>query len=164
MALALINSSTRYNLAPLEKPVYSARDGRNPVRFFNEFDYDIEYVRGKEDVVPDVLSRYPPDMDGSAEHVSEPLIAVLDELEVDAVLFLSPGLADLRSDFDRLKELQLADVSLGNLYQAKLSNVEPADSSLWRLSSLVHLHQDILLFYHPVEGQARVMLPEALVD
>jgi hypothetical protein len=86
----------------------------------NEFDYDVQHIRGKDNVVADTLSRFPPDM-GSVpiRGPNVPIVGatVMSEVEVISAVFTASGLGELQAHF---QNLQVDDSFLGPIFNARI--------------------------------------------
>jgi hypothetical protein len=131
----------------------------------NEFDYDVEHIRGKDNVVADTLSRFPPDM-GSVpiRGPNVPIVGatIMSEVEVIAAVFTASGLGELQAHFQNLRQLQVDDPFLGPIFNARIQGGVPPDHD--RLFPHFRIHQDVLIFVHPVDRSPKIALPEILVD
>jgi hypothetical protein len=131
----------------------------------NEFDYDVEHIRGKDNVVADTLSRFPPDM-GSVpiRGPNVPIVGatVMSEVEVISAVFTASGLGELQAHFQNLRQLQVDDPFLGPIFNARIQGGVPPDHD--RLFPHFRIHQDVLIFVHPVDRTPKIALPEILVD
>jgi hypothetical protein len=76
----------------------------------------VEHIRGKDNVVADTLSRFPPDM-GSVpiRGPNVPIVGatVMSEVEVISAVFTASGLGELQAHFQNLRQLQVDDPFLG---------------------------------------------------
>ena len=131
----------------------------------NEFDYEVEHIPGKQNVVADALSRYPYESSGvPVRSHNSPVVATVsvNEIEIISALFTTSGLKDLTKHFRNLRSLQLEDAFLGPLFRARLQGKTHLREN--RFFQSMKIHQDLLIFFHPSDGQPRLPLPEALVD
>jgi hypothetical protein len=71
----------------------------------NEFDYDVEHIRGKDNVVADTLSRFPPDMGSvpirgpNVPIVGATVMSEVDNLHFFSAVFTASGLGELQAHF-----------------------------------------------------------------
>jgi hypothetical protein len=70
----------------------------------------VEHIRGKDNVVADTLSRFPPDM-GSVpiRGPNVPIVGatVMSEVEVISAVFTASGLGELQAHFQNLRQLMI---------------------------------------------------------
>lgn len=104
--------------------------------FIQEFDYDIEYVRGKENTVADVLSRYPSD-EGINLHEHTGLLLKI----------------------DNLKNLQANDPALSKVLARALPNYQ----WLRRAGDVYYQMRDNILCHVGRNGE-RVAIPQSMVE
>jgi hypothetical protein len=125
----------------------------------------VEHIRGKDNVVADTLSRFPPDM-GSVpiRGPNVPIVGatVMSEVEVISAVFTASGLGELQAHFQNLRQLQVDDPFLGPIFNARIQGGVPPDHD--RLFPHFRIHQDVLIFVHPVDRTPKIALPEILVD
>lgn len=124
--------------------------------FLGQFDYSIEHVKGKHNIVPDVLSRFPIDGDGTNAYPREQPTIALFEVED------SPEIIDLLQD---LKRLQQDDELLGAIRKHKHSPNEPCeDPAILRVSKYYQLeHSDVLCYRCEHDDGARIAIPASCI-
>jgi hypothetical protein len=119
----------------------------------NEFNYEVEHIRGKDNVVADTLSRFPPDVDAAVtRNVNLPIVGatLTSEKQFITALFMSSGLDELKAHFQNLRQLQLDDPFLGPIFRTRIQGNKPeAHFRHFRI------HQDILIFFHPSDRPPR---------
>jgi hypothetical protein len=94
----------------------------------NEFNYEVEHIRGKDNVVADTLSRFPPDVDAAVtRNVNLPIVGatLTSEKQFITALFMSSGLDELKAHFQNLRQLQLDDPFLGPIFRTRIQGNEP---------------------------------------
>lgn len=105
--------------------------------FLQQFDINIVHVKGTQNKIADLLSRYPPENASSGQKTNPVTIA---NLVID-------GTADLIKDLKRLGTLQRQDNQLSRLLRIKQGLIEPSNHERriinnYRLSQKVLLHVD----------------------
>lgn len=111
-----------------------------------EYDYEIEYIRGTLNVAADVLSRY------SCEH-NQPHPRMENEVIIATMLAGKPS-EDLKSKFKKLTELQDQDRHLRHISEQLRTNVQTRKKNY-------KIVEDILYKFDP-GGTMRPMLPREL--
>jgi hypothetical protein len=121
----------------------------------DQYDYEMEVVKGRDNVVADILSRYP--MDGGNEGGyprQQPIIA----------LFEVSDTAGLPKTHLELRQRQQLDPLLGSILRSLEDQVETGDPRTQRVSKYYEVHANILVYRAPHTGQVRVALPQTCVD
>jgi hypothetical protein len=131
----------------------------------NEFDYDVEHIPGKQNVVADTLSRYPPGSSGLAGRSQNcPVVApvLTSGGEAISAVFEASGLRELGDHFTNLRQLQLDDIFLGPMFRAKLGEGVAVEGN--RFDDKLRVHQGILIFVQPDDSTPRLALPQVLTE
>jgi hypothetical protein len=124
--------------------------------------HEVEHIRGKDNVVADTQSRFPPDVDAAVtKSVDLPIVGatLTSEKQFITALFMSSGLDELKPHFRNLRQLQLNDPFLGSILRTRIQGYEP-EAHLRQF----RIHQDILIFFHPSDGLPKIALPEILME
>lgn len=114
------------------------------VLFLQQFNYSVEYVKGKENIGPDILSRYPPGDSLIDTSFDGPLIA--------ACVIQSEE--EFNEQINQLKELQQTDAHLRS-YFVSPENLGP---------SFVIAENDLLYYVDPKTRHLRLVIPEVLIN
>jgi hypothetical protein len=134
----------------------------------NEFDYDVEHIRGKDNIVADTLSHFSLHQKWALSPFAAPTLRLSAPLATQKPNSFQPflplpgWLGELQEHFQNLQQLQVDDPFLGPIFDARVRGVElPANE---RLSQHFRLHQEILIFSHPTDGAPKIALPESLAE
>jgi hypothetical protein len=88
----------------------------------------VEHIRGKDNVVADTQSRFPPNVDAAVtKSVDLPIVGatLTSEKQFITALFMSSGLDELKVHFQNLRQLQLDDPFLGPIFRTCIQDNEP---------------------------------------
>lgn len=131
--------------------LYNARVTRW-INYLEQFQYEVQHVKGRENVVADVLSRYQPEGDLLQEDKTNSPRIFYTENRTNK---------ELHEKLKNLDRSQQDDVEIGEIIR-KLNNgvvVNSRSSQIFKRCSL----ENGLLYYSPGEGDKRVLfLPESL--
>lgn len=105
--------------------------------FLQQFNITVEHVKGSQNKVADILSRYPPKNEGDGQKISPVLIAA----------FTVTGTNDIIKDLRHLAKLQAADQELARKVELKQQQVAPTRSEqrtldCYKLDKGILLHTD----------------------
>lgn len=128
------------------------------VLFIEQFDYTIEHVKGSENVVADVLSRFPydrPDI-AAGPTANEVVVAVFETENADEVC----------SELKGLRSNQEQDAVFGPIIEHLVSG-NPTDEfpkEVKRLLPHCELHNDVLVYRHNEDRNAKLIIPASLTE
>lgn len=118
-----------------------------------QFDYTIEHVKGKDNVVADTLSRYPQDQLASYEYPrDQPIIAIF---EVDN----TPEILALLQD---LKQEQLLDPKLAAIWDNKEQGTPFTDTKLRRIGEQYEIQNNTLIYRSRGNNRCHLAIPSQL--
>lgn len=131
--------------------LYNARVTRW-VNYLENFHYEIFHVKGKENIVPDILSRYPPESDRTQE----------DKLVMPKIMYMRVVENDnLNERLRDLSRLQKNDPELHKLIE-RVGQKSGGNSKINRIAERCEI-KDEILYYKPVTSLGKVLvLPEEL--
>lgn len=116
-----------------------------------QFDFKIEYIRGAENIVADILSRYP--SDGNLEGDQQfPVIAS----------FVAEGARELLKDFKNIQYYQESDCVLGKIRAHLQRSDTVSDPNLKRILPAYHLENGILIHQDPHKNHKTIAVPTCL--
>nr|XP_015840034.1 PREDICTED: retrovirus-related Pol polyprotein from transposon 17.6 [Tribolium castaneum] len=119
-----------------------------------QYDYEIELVKGKDNVVADILSRYPSDGEASYEYPRvQPIVAMF---EVNN----TPEILQLMSD---LKQHQSDDPVLSQIIANKQSGAAAPDARTQRVWSQYNFTNNVLVHRSQNSNDVCLAIPESLV-
>lgn len=118
--------------------------------FLQQFNFNIEYIPGKENKIADILSRYPCDTQTAPPPEPLPIIATLK-------IANSP---ELKRKLEHLPQLQKQDPYLATI-QNGLSG-KPVNHNILRILDTYSLKQDTLYHTHTYEDNKTLALPACL--
>jgi transposase InsO family protein len=119
-----------------------------------QYDYEIELVKGKDNVVADILSRYPSDGEASYEYPREqPIVAMFEVHD-------TPEMLQLMSDLQRH---QTDDPVLRPIIESKRSGGAAPDSRTQRVWAQYNLTNNVLVHRSQNSNDDCIAVPESLV-
>lgn len=114
--------------------------------YLQQFDLQVQHIKGKDNVIADILSRYPPELHLLPQHNLE--------INVNAYkLIISPK--EIK-DFSDIQKLQLADTLIENVYLKVLNDVKFPGRKFYTL------HKDVLFFKSAKDVTWRIYVPKTL--
>lgn len=124
------------------------------VLFLQQFEFSIEYIKGQENIVADILSRYP--YDGNKNNIGQTTEAIIAAFQVE-------GSAALLRDFKNLPNEQDKDLFLREIRQAVNKN-ESKNLEVKRLLPYYRTINSIIIFENPMTKQKLIAVPKQLQD
>lgn len=120
----------------------------------SQFDYEMELVRGKDNVVADVLSRYPSDGQAVYEYPREqPIVAMFEVLNT----------CELLQTMQEIRQHQVADPVLGVIWRNKESGEPINDPNIQRIAAQYSISNDVLCYRSKISGDAVLAVPKSLI-
>jgi transposase InsO family protein len=121
---------------------------------YGQYDYEIELVKGKDNVVADILSRYPSDGEASYEYPREqPIVAMFE-------VHNTPEMLQLISD---LQQHQTDDPVLRPIIENKRSGGAAPDSRTQRVWAQYNLTNNVLVHRSQNSNDDCIAVPESLI-
>lgn len=131
--------------------LYNARVTRW-VNYLENFQYEVQHVSGKENIVADTLSRYPPEGDILQE----------DKINMPKILYMElKENKDLITKLKRITELQQADPEIRILIEQK-KKIGMTDAKLERVVERCEIINDTLYFQPETALRKVIFLPESI--
>lgn len=124
------------------------------VLFLQQFDFSIEHIKGKDNTVADILSRYPHDTKNK-NNIGQNTDAIIATFKVE-------GSTALLRDFKNLPREQNKDPILRQIGEALRTNKRPVDKEIDRMLESYHSYNGVLLFEEPSTKAKRIAVPKHL--
>lgn len=136
------------------------------ILFLNGFDYSIQHVKGKENIVADALSRFPSD-NNIVSDTSQPLVALFQLNTISEIVNFEPTTeqsTSLKKVLENFAEEQKADSTLSQIRNHLISHEPLSDKKLKRNIIRYSIHNNILLYSDGLEGNKyKLAIPEKLI-
>lgn len=128
--------------------------------FLNKFYYETEHVSGRNNVVADTLSRYPPELSDPSGMVDRTTVVAAEFL---VGLFEVDDLPRLRETFEGLGDHQLEDTFFGPIFCFLLGYPTVLSRAQVRVFPQIEVYNDVLLLRNFHSG-VRLVLPENFIN
>lgn len=122
------------------------------VLFIQQFDFEISHIKGKDNVLADVLSRYPCDHPTQIVPAQQPILAH----------FIVEGSGALVKKLKNLKELQATDNFLASVSACVRGDFTRATKEIQRISGQYKWENGLLLHHHLFYNRTTIALPQTL--
>lgn len=133
--------------------------------FLNQFDYEVEHVRGKDNVVADVLSRFPTELKCVQNTNGQQIIVAATIVQnFISAIFEITEFETLKSQFLDLKEKQLADPFFGPLFNHLLQRGDNLDHKQAKLIQNFEIHKHLLLYVNKMKNKFKIALPDSMAE
>lgn len=133
--------------------LYNARVSRW-INYLENFQYEVQHIKGKENIAADILSRYPPESDLLQE----------DKVKLPEILYMETRVnRELINKLKNIKHLQEEDPDIRKIIE-RVKSRQGGNEKIDRITERCEIYKDIL-YFKPGNGAGKVIyLPKILRD